>query len=604
MLNYAFLPNFLKKKKLRNIDYIFVDYFDTVAFRYIHSSQIYLQWGKILRKKFPELETDFTSEQLAEIRRSAIHHYSKKYEEPPYEVVIKECYKKITAIGKGKFKVSEKDFIRYSLDLDINLEVGCQYPNRCLIDFLRKEKQQGKKIFLVSDFYLPPSAYQQFFINLQCEGLFDKIYISEAHNKTKASGTLYAHILEENGLSPERIAMMGDSKHSDYRKSKENGLQGCWYFPLRHKLWTNYSRLTKWDFSKYATTQKMKYLYKHSLLGEYVPVWFFFITRLHQRAREMHAEELNFLSRGGFFLHKLFEIYQQLAIPEEQQLKATYFLNSRKVTYKARDAYENKPEANPDDYILLKEYLMPHCHNNRFFIVDEGWYNHTQQTMTTIYGLDTYGFYIGSCAKDPMPDTPICHREGILFDRNENGTNSPYYGVFCTNRSVYEQLLTAPEASVSAYIRQADGSITTKGTWDEREKTLYENYIAGLQAFYACVFGGLTTWCTEPPRRRTLAKVLLRSAIFNNIDRLQFLNQLEQNMVNNFAINKNQTKGLKDARIDFRKLLLHPEEYVGYIAKVQPRIYHNQLFNKLYYIGAGIFYLYVRTTLIFERKKS
>lgn len=91
----------------------------------------------------------------------------------------------------------------------------------------------------------------------------------------------------------------------------------------------------------------------------------------------MHAEELNFLSRGGFFLHKLFEIYQQLAIPEEQQLKATYFLNSRKVTYKARDAYENKPEANPDDYNLLKEYLTPHCHNNRFFIVDEGWYNHT-----------------------------------------------------------------------------------------------------------------------------------------------------------------------------------------------------------------------------------
>lgn len=47
---------FLRKMKINQaIKYIFVDYFDTTCFRHIHSSQIYLQWAKVMRAKFPEL---------------------------------------------------------------------------------------------------------------------------------------------------------------------------------------------------------------------------------------------------------------------------------------------------------------------------------------------------------------------------------------------------------------------------------------------------------------------------------------------------------------------------------------------------------------------
>lgn len=48
--------------------------------------------------------------------------------------------------------MTKEEFAELSKKIDIYIEFGVQYLNREIVDFLRKQKQQQKRIVLVSDF--------------------------------------------------------------------------------------------------------------------------------------------------------------------------------------------------------------------------------------------------------------------------------------------------------------------------------------------------------------------------------------------------------------------------------------------------------------------
>ena len=321
------------------IKYIFVDYFDTTCFRHIHSSQIYLQWAKVMRVKFPELGI-ISNDKLVALRHIAHHKNNKLYKEKPYLDTMSDLYDILQE--RIKLMVDRKIFVESSLNIDVSVEIGCQYGNQKIISMLRKEKAKGKQIFLVSDFYLPMEAYHDFLVNLQCEDLFDKVYVSESSNKTKVHGDLYDYILKENSIKADEVVMIGDSKHSDMKMAREHGLHSIWYFPLRHKLWTNFSRLTKRDFSNSQLKKRFHELFHHSTFAEYAIPLYYFSGKLSEEMKpNMGGQvELNFLARGGFFMKKAYDAYQKLVMPLSEIIKTHYFLNSRKVVFLAKDAYK------------------------------------------------------------------------------------------------------------------------------------------------------------------------------------------------------------------------------------------------------------------------
>lgn len=203
--------------------------------------------------KFPEMRV-LPLDDIVALRHRAHHLVGEKYEEAPYGQTMETLYDLLNE--HVKFLVDKQSFVDSSLNIDISVEIGCQYGNLAIINMLRREKKRGKKILLVSDFYLPVSAYQDFLVNIQCQDLFDKVYISESCNHTKASGSMYDYVLTENGIQPDEVVMIGDSKHADVKMAKAHGMDAIWYFPLKHKIWTNFSRITKRDFSKHALVAK------------------------------------------------------------------------------------------------------------------------------------------------------------------------------------------------------------------------------------------------------------------------------------------------------------------------------------------------------------
>lgn len=587
-----------------NIKYIFVDYFDTTCFRHIHSSQIYLQWAKVLKTKFPILAS-LSDEKLVEMRHKAHHMNGEHFYEKPYHQTMEDLYSLLS--DQVKLAESCSSFVESSLNIDVSVEIGCQYGNQKIISMLRKEKAKGKQIFLVSDFYLPMKVYQDFLVNLQCEDLFDKVYVSESFNKTKVHGDLYDYILKENSIKADEVVMIGDSKNSDVRMAREHGLHSIWYFPLRHKLWTNFSRLTKRDFSNSQLKKRFHELFRHSTFAEYAIPLYYFSGKLSEEMKpNMGGQvELNFLARGGFFMKKAYDAYQKLVMPLSEIIKTNYFLNSRKVVFLAKDAYKKMDGSDETDFTLQKDYLLAHSNHGKFYMVDEGWYNHSQQMLTEMLNIETFGYYIGSCRKEKLQYDDRCHRKGLLFEmRDDNKTLSPFYGIFCTNRSMYEQLLSAPHGSVRKYKSLKNGEAQVEEKYDDKEKYIYDTYTRKLQDLMLVNVKGLTAWNIDNHiSLRLLSRLLLKSALFNSRKRCRFLNDLDRNMVDNCSGNQSfQVKGIKDVRINVVELLLHPANYLGMLAKVQRKIVDKSYLLPPYYILASFAYFYIRFLNLFENE--
>lgn len=568
---YTCVKSLLRKTADKKV--ILVDFFDTLVFRRIHSYQVYIPWAKALQNRIGL--DNVTPEQLVSLRRQATSSLRKEYAEPPYSLVMGKVYAELSC------NINKQDFINHALEADMAIELGCQYGNSHLIQFLRAAKKRGQKVYVVSDFYLPQSAYKEFLVNAGCEDVIDGVFVSEDCNKTKSGGSIFPYVLDKIGVSASDCVMFGDSRQSDVMQAEKNGIQGMWYFPLKHKIWTNISRILKLDYSKRILPALARYLYKHSLYDEYALVLFSFAQRLVAEANKDGVRKLAFVSRGGYLLRLIVnEYFKSQGI---EGVDAAYCYASRKVCL-TNDAEEVK---------TLKEYLGSFIDNGKLAIVDEGWYCHSQQAISKKYGLPTIGFYLGVRGKDE--GYANCEKKGVLFDHfGNNGKPTKYYGIFCTNCSMYEQMLTSREGSVKGYVRTDEGLLPVLKE-NEVEVKLYDEVIAPWQRRMLLIVKGLCAWKgKERVPERLLARMVLKTVLFANQKRCEMMNRLDKDMIDNCHSTKQEAKGVKDVKIDWMKLFVHPEMYLGMACKVQRKVYGRPLLNGAYKVVAAGYYLYIR----------
>jgi FMN phosphatase YigB (HAD superfamily) len=577
-----------KKKKV-----LFIDFFDTVVFRYIHSSQIFYQWAKVLCKKL-EIKQVSVSD-VVNLRYVYSTQLSKLYEEPPYDKVMELLFAEISK--KERLEATLSDFIRFSYEIEVSVELGCQFPNSKMISFLKKEKEKGVKLYIVSDFYLPERAYYDFLQNINCEHLFDKIYVSEAHNKTKRNGSLYSFVLNDLQIDGNDVLMIGDSKFADVFQANRMGVRSILYFPVFHKISTNICRVLNLDFSKSILKKQNARLYSTSVFGEYASVLYYFTNRLYLESNKSGAKMLSFLSRGGFFLMKLFDEYQKIVIPECHQIQSKYCYVSRKSVFSANEDYNN---GGNEVYNLFKDYIKSFIIKNDLYIVDEGWYCHSQLAMRGMLDCNIYGFYLGIKLK-PECDLTKGFMKGLLFDIEKNEQTS-YSNIFNTNASMYEQMLTSSEGSVRGYKYQNDNILPILEV-NKKEFDLYQSDIENWQRNMMLTFRGFCAWLVENPiKERDIALQVLKTTIFSNNKRCDFLNKLDASRFDNASNGLSKTdKGIKDAHINMLKLFCEPSYYLGVFCKLQRKIYKIRVLRFFYYMIAIPYYCYILFFLFFKK---
>ena len=289
---------------------IFVDCFDTIILRTVPAEKTKYLWAVEMNKKYTEISAEnfykvFLSAEDALRNRGRIIN---DVNECNIFDIASLIYKRIKIYNLMKI-ISEKEFAKEVIDNYINVEKDVQYLNCKLMNKLKKYKQNGYKIFIVSDFYCGKEVLKQWLANLGVLDLFDNIYVSCDYMKTKLKGDLYTHILSENNISPDEVIMIGDSKHSDNIVPRSLGMTSKKlkdrnkYFCIKEKYkGINIPKDLKHIMKKNKTNSFSNYSFS----------LFVFIKRLINQLRSSNIKDVFFLSREGEFLKKIFDCYMVL----------------------------------------------------------------------------------------------------------------------------------------------------------------------------------------------------------------------------------------------------------------------------------------------------
>lgn len=274
---------------------------------------------------------------------------------------------------------------------------------------------------------------------------------------------------------------------------------------------------------------------------EYTLLFYVFCKRLYAAVQNGGGTRIVFLAREGHFLKKLFDNYQELAIPEEKRLDTKYFYCSRRAIYSVQEskcrignfrhisirnyfksigftdseaedvgkkydlgdidkviedfsiAKETEPIRNNE--VLKSEItkrfeenqkafhaLLDECIGNKklVYICDVGWTGRMQQGIQRLRpDIETRGVYFG--IHSVLLEQPYIDVNGLIFDIGQGKNKSRYYGVFRANTQFDEQLLNAPHGSTVCYHFNEAGKAVPDLEWDEAEEKLYYFLIKNTQ---------------------------------------------------------------------------------------------------------------------------
>lgn len=241
--------------------------------------------------------------------------------------------------------------------IEIEIELAVARPNSIIKDCYQYALEHGKKIFFTSDMYLPEAVIRKILQNCGYH-TYEQLLLSSTLGKTKASGSLYEHLINTARCDPSNILHIGDNIESDIRVAQRWGLRNYHYEKHLDKALRLYSlekpkikslkkRNIDIRYSLYLGTllnQSQNIAYPtHSILEEQeFDFWYHFGYQvvgllflgfgkwLINKVVADKIEHLYFLSRDGFIIKKIYEIlieYTKGAPPAEYLYASRRALN-------------------------------------------------------------------------------------------------------------------------------------------------------------------------------------------------------------------------------------------------------------------------------------
>lgn len=284
--------------------------------------------------------------------------------------------------------IEEADFCQLCRDIEGQVETIVLRRDDLTCDALLTYKPQVHAIIGVSDFYLPRPFLLDLIKRAGVRDILDRLYVSCDEMRTKRSGRLYAHVLQDLGMDPTQAVMIGDNAHSDGDMAKANGIfplvldrtaRRAHYEEVRVAIGT--VRRARDVFTNYSR-QKVDGTEPCQLFDELAVTLYLFVRRLHEAASCNQIDRLQFLSREGKFLRTLFEAYQNvLGISAPNAIATDYLYVSRRATFPA----VLRPLEEENFETLFRQYrkLSP-----RMFLISLGWPEKTITTVCKTCGVD------------------------------------------------------------------------------------------------------------------------------------------------------------------------------------------------------------------------
>lgn len=618
------------------MQWMFVDFFDTLVLRSSHPDVIKAVWAK---KMCIYKKMDIPFKYLYDIRKASENKISQKLEgivsvDYSYKELCEEIWNRLQYILANNGKESFQQFYEDSINIEKNLELEYLKLNKELVVKIEKAISYGLKIAIVSDFYMGSSDYQYFLKNLGISHLIDKVYVSCDYAMRKDQGLLYQFILNDLNIQPNECIMIGDNRKADYYIPKSIGIKA---YLIKSRNIKNVNLNTYLYKSLWILSKK----YSDILLVNYAFSLYYYIFGLYNYLRRKNIKKVTFMSREGEYLKELFDLF--LTENKICDIESQYIYVSRKSTFvptlknieneqfeilfrQYRDIsprsfltsigfnqyminklqnqfaidfseviqYFNKSEffeilKKNTEFIELyniirkeqKSLFLKYLHqfintsDEEAVICDVGWKGTIQDNIYLLIGnkVRVSGVYIG------LTDNLLYHKNnmkiGINFSNNPVITKG--FNIWGYDKSLYEKLLCASHSATSSY-QEKDGLVVPVFAFCKQDNELY-TLVRPIQIEMKKAFENINdvfkNTCLEPEDLEcTFRKIHLKMVCSVTLKELKFQDAMIMQHTQNFG-----------------EVSWSQKKVVGIIQKIFMEN-KRKVFRKIYQEGLSIKYMY------------
>lgn len=349
-------------KKSVNKQIISFDLFDTLLVRRIHDPDLVkLPVARYISELARGAGQSVSAKNVQELRDTLEQQLraatGEKYadHEACYPVFMEKVLQQL--FGKSYSDEILEQVTAYELEMENRMLV----PREHLIKWVEQLAEEGKRLFIVTDMYLPATHIRKLVEYAGFAHFFEDIVSSADTYLAKASGAAYPFLSEKYGLDPENWMHIGDNPISDGFRAEEVGIEALVIHDPREdqrksiiKRYYNYSD-GKPFWRGRALQQLMApleqenskrpplYVEGHNFLGPLIGI---FVQRIAELCIENKITKVFFLSREGWTFKRYWEKAMPFLYPEGGLPEIEYLYVSRMALAGASCAYQGLTKVN------------------------------------------------------------------------------------------------------------------------------------------------------------------------------------------------------------------------------------------------------------------
>ena len=216
------------KKYLDNYDTISFDIFDTLIGRDVEIPACIFELAASL------IFDETKAKEFKRIRQSA--EESARAKRADREVNLWEIYDELAP----HYETLTDKLLKAEIECEIS---HCFRIDKCA-DLLNEAVKKKKRVFLISDMYLPRSVIMKIIDKCRISG-YERIYVSGEERCNKVSGQLFEKVITDNLIERKKMLHIGDSFRADIQGARKAGVKSQWVFDIDkylRRVWSLYRK--------------------------------------------------------------------------------------------------------------------------------------------------------------------------------------------------------------------------------------------------------------------------------------------------------------------------------------------------------------------------
>jgi len=290
---------------LSRIDAVSIDIFDTVFIRRIHDPDIVkFSVSRFIAESAAGLgvSTTWQSVLTSRNRIEAAHRERNGKSYPDHEARYDD-YMSELLVELFADRLPE-GFLEMVADYELNIEDSVIVVRDSWQHWIKRVAEQGKRVFLISDIYLPAKYLQRLATSKGLHPYIEAIVSSADSFQAKASGAAYPLMADTYGLSKQRWLHIGDNPISDGSRPSEFGIAALLLRDIAEKQRKGIARSLN-----YFATQR------NFWRGRYLQQIMLPLEGENQDREPLYADGYNFFGfLMSFFIHALIERVRELGV--------------------------------------------------------------------------------------------------------------------------------------------------------------------------------------------------------------------------------------------------------------------------------------------------